>query len=43
MSGTPPRIRTVCRLPGADNEGVYADLLGLSARDLENLAGRGIL
>lgn len=43
MSGTPPRIRSTCRPPGADNEGVYAGLLGLTAKDLENLSGRGIL
>ncbi|GAB4366637.1 MAG: CoA transferase [Deltaproteobacteria bacterium] len=43
MSGTPPRIRSVCRPPGADNETVYADLLGWTRTDLENFAGRGIL
>jgi len=43
MSGTPPRIRSVCRPPGADNRGVYADLLGLTPKKLENLSGRGIL
>jgi len=43
MSGTPPRIRSVCRPPGADNEEVYNGLLGMSAKDLENLSRRGIL
>lgn len=43
MSGTPPRIRSVCRPPGADNEAVYPERLGLTPKDLENLVGRGIL
>jgi len=43
MSGTPPRIRSVCRPPGADNAQVYADLLGLTGKDLVVLSGRGIL
>ena len=29
MSGTPPRIRSVCRPPGADNEEVYSARLGM--------------
>lgn len=43
MSGTPPRIRSVCRPPGADNEEVYAKLLGMTGRDLSSLRARGIL
>lgn len=43
MSGTPPRIRSVCRPPGADNGEVYGQWLGLTPEDLENLSGRGIL
>lgn len=43
MSGTPPRIRSVCRPPGADNQEVYGGMLGMSAKDLENLSRRGIL
>jgi crotonobetainyl-CoA:carnitine CoA-transferase CaiB-like acyl-CoA transferase len=43
MSGTPPRIRSVCRPQGADNEEVYATLLGMTGRDLSSLRARGIL
>lgn len=43
MSGTPPRIRSACRPPGADNETVYAELLGMTRDDLRNLSGRGVV
>ena len=43
MSGTPPRIRSVCRPPGADNEEVYSSMLGMTAADLAALRARGIL
>lgn len=43
MSGTPPRIRSVCRPPGADNDSVYAELLGLSPAEVASLAARGVL
>jgi crotonobetainyl-CoA:carnitine CoA-transferase CaiB-like acyl-CoA transferase len=42
MSGTPARITSVCRLPGADNRAVYAEL-GYSAAEIDSLNSRGII
>ncbi len=43
MSGTPPRVTSGCRPPGADNEAVYSGLLGLTPAELSSLASRGVL
>jgi len=43
MSGTPPRIRSVCRPPGADNEEIYSALLGMAAEEIRSLRARGVL
>ncbi|MBI5419517.1 MAG: CoA transferase [Deltaproteobacteria bacterium] len=43
MSGTPARLQSVCRPPGADNGEVYCGLLGLSGADLDSLSARGII
>jgi crotonobetainyl-CoA:carnitine CoA-transferase CaiB-like acyl-CoA transferase len=43
MSGTPARLKSVCRPPGADNKEVYCGLLGLSAAELDFLSLRGVI
>lgn len=43
MSGTPARINSVCRPPGADNRAVYGGLLGLSPAEQNSLSSRGII
>ena len=43
MSGTPPRIRSLCRPPGSDNAEVYSRLLGMTGEDLASFRARGIL
>ena len=43
MSGTPPRIRTICGSPGVDNDEVYSTMLGMTAADVSSLRARGIL
>jgi len=43
MSGTPARLKSVCRPPGADNKDVYCGLLGLSAAELDALSERGVI
>ena len=43
MSGTPARIKSVCRPAGADNREVYRDLLGLSTAEVDSLSSRGII
>ncbi|HZW36835.1 MAG: CaiB/BaiF CoA transferase family protein [Deltaproteobacteria bacterium] len=42
MSGTPARIKSVCRLPGADNRKVYAEL-GFSSAEIDSLGALGII
>ncbi len=43
MSGTPPRIRSACRPPGADNEDVYRGLIGLSREEFVSLSERRVI
>jgi crotonobetainyl-CoA:carnitine CoA-transferase CaiB-like acyl-CoA transferase len=43
MSGTPPRIRSVCRKPGADNDEVYSTRLGMTGEEIISLHARGVL
>ena len=43
MSGTPPRIRSVCRPPGADNEEIYSARLGMAAEEIRSLRACGVL
>ena len=43
MSGTPARIKSICRLPGADNLEIYCGHLGLSPAEIDALSARGIL
>jgi crotonobetainyl-CoA:carnitine CoA-transferase CaiB-like acyl-CoA transferase len=43
MSGTPARLKSACRPPGADNREVYCGFLGLSAAELDSLSERGII
>ncbi|MGB3399812.1 MAG: CoA transferase [Candidatus Deferrimicrobiaceae bacterium] len=43
MSGTPPRIRSVCRPPGADNDEVFRSVLGMTEADLSFLRALGVL
>jgi len=43
MTETPPRVKWICRKPGADNELVYLDLLGLSRGEVEELKKKGIV
>ena len=38
MSGTPPRIKSACRPPGADNDAVYAEILGLTRETIASLS-----
>lgn len=43
MTGTPPRVKWVCRPPGADNGYVYLKYLGLGKSGLEELAAQGVV
>ncbi len=43
MSGTPPRIKSACRPPGADNEDVYGGLLGLTRAEILSLSERRVI
>ena len=43
MSGTPPRVKSACRPPGADNEAVFSGLLGLAPPELASLADRRVI
>jgi len=43
MSGTPARIKTVCRPAGADNREVYCGRLGMSPAEVDSLSSRGII
>jgi crotonobetainyl-CoA:carnitine CoA-transferase CaiB-like acyl-CoA transferase len=43
MSGTPARIKSACRPPGADNREVYCGLLGLSPAEIDSLSSRGVI
>jgi crotonobetainyl-CoA:carnitine CoA-transferase CaiB-like acyl-CoA transferase len=43
MSGTPARIKSVCRPAGADNREVYCGLLGMTGAQLDDLSRRGII
>ncbi len=43
MSGTPPRIKSACRPPGADNAEVYSGLLGLSVEEIAVLSEAGVI
>jgi crotonobetainyl-CoA:carnitine CoA-transferase CaiB-like acyl-CoA transferase len=42
MSRTPPRIKWVCRPPGADNETIFTRYLGLPPSELAALRARGV-
>ncbi len=43
MSRTPPKFRHAGRALGADNEQVYASLLGLSESELQAHAASGVI
>ncbi|MBI5576893.1 MAG: CoA transferase [Deltaproteobacteria bacterium] len=43
MSGTPARIKSVCRPAGSDNREIYCGLLGFSRDEVDGLSGRGII
>jgi crotonobetainyl-CoA:carnitine CoA-transferase CaiB-like acyl-CoA transferase len=43
MSGTPPRVKWVCRPVGADNAAIYTRYLGLAPSELAALRGRGVI
>lgn len=43
MTETPPRVKWVCRTPGADNGYVYLKYLGLGKSRLEELAARAVV
>jgi crotonobetainyl-CoA:carnitine CoA-transferase CaiB-like acyl-CoA transferase len=43
MTETPPRVKTVCRPVGADNEYIYMKYLGIGKEALAKLAEEGIL
>lgn len=43
MSGTPARIKSVCRPAGADNREVYCGLLGLPPDEVDSLSRRGVI
>lgn len=43
MTGSPPRLKWVCRPPGADNGFVYLKYLGLGKSRLEELAAQGVV
>jgi crotonobetainyl-CoA:carnitine CoA-transferase CaiB-like acyl-CoA transferase len=43
MTETPPRVKTVCRPVGADNEYIYMKYLGIGKAALAKLAEEGIL
>lgn len=43
MSGTPARLKSSCRPPGADNAEVYKGILGMDGEEIAVLSGRGIV
>ncbi|MGE5190014.1 MAG: CaiB/BaiF CoA transferase family protein [Gemmatimonadota bacterium] len=43
MSGTPPRLKSACRPPGADNAAIYSELLGLTPARIASLSERGVI
>ncbi len=43
MTESPPRVKWVCRPPGADNAFVYLTYLGLGNSGLEELAAKGVI
>jgi len=44
LSRTPGEIRRLgARTPGADNEAIYLDRLGLSRAELDGLRARGVI
>jgi crotonobetainyl-CoA:carnitine CoA-transferase CaiB-like acyl-CoA transferase len=43
MSGTPPRVKWVCRPVGADNAAIYTRYLGLAPSELAALRARGVV
>ncbi|MGZ8450148.1 MAG: CaiB/BaiF CoA transferase family protein [Candidatus Deferrimicrobiaceae bacterium] len=43
MSETPPRLKTVCKPVGSDNEYIYMKYLGLGKSTIQELAAEGIL
>lgn len=43
MTGSPPRVKWVCRSPGADNGYVYLKYLGMGKSGLEELAAKGVV
>jgi succinyl-CoA--D-citramalate CoA-transferase len=43
LSATPGKLRWAGRSPGADNDYVYRELLGLDARQLEELKDNGVI
>jgi crotonobetainyl-CoA:carnitine CoA-transferase CaiB-like acyl-CoA transferase len=43
MSETPPRVKTVCRPVGADNEYIFTKYLGIGPSELSTLSEEGVL
>jgi crotonobetainyl-CoA:carnitine CoA-transferase CaiB-like acyl-CoA transferase len=43
MTESPPRVKWVCRPVGADNYYVYAKMLGLGPKRLEELKEKGVI
>jgi len=43
MTESPPRVKWVCRPPGADNGYVYLKYLGLGRSQLEELGAEGVV
>ncbi len=43
MTESPPRVKWVCRSPGADNGYVYLKYLGMGKSGLEELAAKGVV
>ncbi len=43
MSETPPRVKTVCRPVGGDNDYIFSKYLGIGPSELSNLKEEGVL
>ena len=43
MSETPPRVKTVCRPVGADNDYIFTKYLGIGPLELSSLKEEGVL
>ena len=43
IRGTPPRVKSACSPPGADNADVYSGLLGLTPGEIVSLSKRRVI